>query len=201
MSYLPHMISLTDGQKKKIIDSINNLSPVKIKFTPSQLNKQGNIPILLTKTQINRMKKAASMGKGVVLSLSSSQMRANKSKNGGIIPFLVPIAVAGVSALATGALSALGGLAVNKIANALDKKEGGNIMNQGLPPGVKPNDMSMMPIGGSYSIKIGGCSECGRSDGDGLYPTGVRSTKGNGLFPNGVTNTRGNGIAPTGHRS
>lgn len=189
MSYDKTYIYMSEGQKKKLATAFNKMAPIKIKFSNTQLKKQGNMPIMVTKSQMNRIDKAKKDNKGMMLSISLAQMRAMK-KEGGILPFLIPIAIAGASALATGALSALGGLAVNKIASALDKKGeglgplGGNILPQGLPPGIAPIPIQQLPIGGGVMgpvLQVGGCYNCGY----GLYPIGQKS-RGGGLFPHGV---------------
>ena len=202
MSFSKTNIFLTNGQKKKLTTAFNKMSPIKLKLSSSQLKKQGGIPLMITKTQMNKINKSKRLNKGMMLNISISQMRTMK-KEGGIIPFLIPIAVAGVSALATGALSALGGLAVNKISEALDgnglsplgsglRPLGGNVTMQGLPPVSNPNSLDMLPIGGNIqpSLQIGGRCTCGQLLGQGLYPIGEtfnnNRRRGSGLFPHGV---------------
>lgn len=204
MPYDKTNIYMSEGQKKKLATAFNKMAPIKIKFSNTQLKKQGNMPIMVTKSQMNRIDKSKKDNKGMVLSISLAQMRAMK-KEGGILPFLIPIAIAGASALATGALSALGGLAVNKIASALDKKGeglrplgsgispigsglrpiGGNVLPQGLPPAIAPIPIQQLPAGGGImgpALQVGGCYNCG----SGLYPIGQKS-RGGGLFPSGVS--------------
>lgn len=220
MSFTKTSIFLTNGQKKKLATALKKMSPIKFKLSASQLKKQGGLPMMVTKTQLNNMNKSKRSNKGMMLNVSLSQIRAMK-KEGGILPFLVPIAVAGASALATGALSALGGLAVNKIADALEgeglgplgsglgpigsglgplgsglRPLGGNVTMQGLPPVSIPNSLGMMPIGGNIqpSLQIGGKCSCGQLLGQGLFPIGEtfnnKRRSGSGLFPHGVYSNR-----------
>lgn len=157
MPFVKHQINLTKSQKKKMGKAIETNTPLKLRLSKAQLINKGTIPMLMTMSQINKIKKSIKKGSGMMLNVTSSQIRANK-KEGGIIPFLiplVPLAVAGVSALATGALGALGALAVNKIADAFDKDKG-----EGLKPlggGIAPFGTGLLPLGRNTNpVELGG---------------------------------------------
>jgi hypothetical protein len=245
MSYIKTQLSMTPMQIKNFSNAFNNNNSIKLKLNSSQLKKKTNlVPLMLTKSQFNKLNKNIQMNKGSMVNFSMSQMKAMK-KEGGILPFIIPMVIAGASALATGALSAVGGIAVNKIAEAFEGEGlqplgsglqplgsglqplgsgfgqcgtgqcGGHILPQGLPPGIRPNDMGLISHGGqisntslvvggqkmlntanqalqSVNLKIGGQCQCGQ----GLMPLGYGIKKkkkklefkrvGSGLFPHGV---------------
>ena len=56
MSYQSYSVSLTGGQKANLAIAYKNRSPITIRLKNDQL--EGNFPLLLTKTQINRINKA-----------------------------------------------------------------------------------------------------------------------------------------------
>ena len=56
MSYQSYLVSLTEGQKAKLARAYKNWSPITIRLKNDQL--KGNFPLLLSKTQINRINKA-----------------------------------------------------------------------------------------------------------------------------------------------
>ena len=72
MSYQSYSVSLTEGQRAN--------SPITIRLKNYQL--KGNFPLLLTKTQINRINKADKTGVDIII--SKKQISA-QSKNGGFL--------------------------------------------------------------------------------------------------------------------
>ena len=80
MSYQSYSVSLTEGQKADLARAYKNRSPIKIRLKNDQL--QGNFPLLLTKTQINRINRADKTG--VDINISKMQTSA-QSKNGGFL--------------------------------------------------------------------------------------------------------------------
>ena len=109
MDYILHKVRLSDCQKKNLYDAINKKNSLTLRI--SSENKNGDVPILLTKNQYNKLQTKKT---GVDLKLSARQIQANK-KEGGFLPFLLPIIAA---------LGGLGGIAggASAIANAVNTK-------------------------------------------------------------------------------
>lgn len=93
-----------------------------LRLKRSQLT--GNFPLLLTQTQINRIKKALADGRGTDIEISKSQMSV-QSKNGGFLGALAGLARGSIpvatrlapkieAPLATGALSGLASTGIGK---------------------------------------------------------------------------------------
>ena len=121
MSYQSYSLSLTEGQKANLATAYNNRSPITIRLKNNQF--KGNFPLLLTKTQINRINKADKTG--VDINISKKQISA-QSKNGGFLgalasflatalPTVARIAPKVLVPLATGTLSELASKGVSKI--------------------------------------------------------------------------------------
>ena len=155
MSYDRFPVNLTAHQKRQLRKAIETNTPVKIRLSLSQLTSGDGIPLLLTQAQINKVNKSIQNNKGMMLSMSKTQIRENK-KNGGFLPALIPIAIAIGTALATGAASAVGTYAVNKVIKAVDK--GAGLYPQGTY--------------GEGFTKIPGTDLVVR--GNGLFPHGVK---------------------------
>ena len=114
--YTKYSLALTDGQVKKLGSAIKNDKGITIRLKKIQ---QGNVPLLLTQTQINHLDKKAKANKGA--DLKHAQVSAMK-KDGGILPLLlaaIPALItagkAAAAATALGAAGGLGKLAVDKI--------------------------------------------------------------------------------------
>ena len=89
-------------------------------------NLRGNDELMLTKTQIGKIRKSLASGTGTDIKISKTQIRKVAKHGGNLFPSLaslgarvLPYAVKGLSkavrALATGAVSALGSLGIDKI--------------------------------------------------------------------------------------
>ena len=122
MSYLKYNLKLTDGQKQKLLQSYQKRVPLTLRLKHSQLT--GNDVVFLTKTQVNRIKKSKRDGTGTDIKISQAGIR--KQEGGSIISSLIPMmskvgAMAlpwlskAAAPLATGALSGLSSLGVNKL--------------------------------------------------------------------------------------
>ena len=61
--YYPHRVSLSVGQKSKLAKAYQNNSPVTIRLAKNELN--GLDELMLTKSQIHKVKKAMRDGNGV----------------------------------------------------------------------------------------------------------------------------------------
>lgn len=118
--YHPFKINLSKGQKEKLARAYKTNSAITIRLTKNELSD--NDEIMLTKTQINKIKKSAEEKKDVDLKISKAQIQAiihGGSLFTSLLTKLLPYATSAVSkavpALATGAMSALGSLGINKI--------------------------------------------------------------------------------------
>ena len=101
-----------------------NRSLITLRLEKSDLS--GSDELMLTKTQIGRIQKAMAMNKGVDIKISKSQIR-NVARHGGslwgslaglaskALPMVIPLAKKAAVPLATGALSGLASLGVNKL--------------------------------------------------------------------------------------
>ena len=122
MSYFKYNLKLTDGQKQKLLQSYQKRVPLTLRLKHSQLT--GNDVVFLTKTQVNRIEKSKRDGTGTDIKISQAGIR--KQEGGSIISSLMPMmskvgAMAlpwlskAAAPLATGALSGLSSLGVNKL--------------------------------------------------------------------------------------
>ena len=122
MSYLKYNVSLTQGQREKMLRSFQKKAPFTIRLKNSQLI--GSDPLMLTQTQIKRIEKSRRNGTGTDLRISAAQMR--KQDGGSLFSAILPMmskvgAMAlpwlskAAAPLATGALSGLSSLGVNKL--------------------------------------------------------------------------------------
>ena len=121
--YLEYGVNLSDGQKKSLAKAIKTGSELTLRLKNNQLS--GSDELMLTKTQANKIKKAVSNRTGVDLKISKSHIR--KSVQGGslfsslamlgakALPYVTKAASKAFPALATGAVSALGSLGIDKI--------------------------------------------------------------------------------------
>ena len=118
--YFEYGVNLSEGQKTNLAKAIQTNSELTLRLKNNQL--RGSDELMLTKTQLNKIQKAASNRTGVDLKISKSQIR--KVVQGGslfsslamlgakALPF---VASKALPALATGAVSALGSLGIDKI--------------------------------------------------------------------------------------
>ena len=123
-TYFEYGVTLTDGQKSKLASAIINQSPLTLRLKHSHL--QGSDELMLTKRQIDKIKKSLANGSGSDIKISKTQIRRSVKHGGNLFSSLaslgakvLPYAVKGISkavpALATGAATALGELGINKI--------------------------------------------------------------------------------------
>ena len=117
-------VTLTDGQKSKLLSAIKKRSTIKLRLKHSHL--QGTDKLILTKRQIARIKKSLASGTGTQIDISQTQIRSLAKHGGNLFTSLakigaklLPYAVKGVSkvapAIATGAATALGDLGIKKL--------------------------------------------------------------------------------------
>lgn len=74
-TYHPYKIALTDEQKKKLQTAFATKSAVTLRVKPEQIGRGDEL--LFTATQINRMQKAVSKRKGLILKMSQTQFEKN----------------------------------------------------------------------------------------------------------------------------
>ena len=130
--YFPYGVKLSQGQMKKLSKAYNMRSAVTLRLDKSDL--KGDNELMLTKTQINRIKKAINMNKGVEIRISKTQIRKVVKHGSGLwsslaglaskaLPMVIPLAKKAAGPLASGALSGLASVGVNKLFGS--KKGGG----------------------------------------------------------------------------
>ena len=123
-TYFEYGVTLTDNQKRSLASAMNNKTPLTLRIKNSNLS--GNDELMLTKTQLGKIRKSLANGTGVDIKISKTQIRKVANHGGNLFSSLatlgakvLPYAVKGLSkavpALATGAVSALGSLGIDKI--------------------------------------------------------------------------------------
>ena len=78
--YYPYGVSLSKGQLEKLSRAYNNNSAITIRLARNELS--GPHELMLTKTQINKLRKAMSQGTGSDIKISKTHIR-KVSKHGG----------------------------------------------------------------------------------------------------------------------
>ena len=133
-TYIEYGVTLTDGQKSKLASAILNKSPLTLRLKHSHL--RGSDELMLTKRQIDKIKKSIANGTGSDIKISKTQIRNSVKHGGNLFSSLaslgakvLPYAIKGISkavpALATGAATALGELGINKMFGKGGTKGGG----------------------------------------------------------------------------
>ena len=122
--YFEYHVKLTNGQKSKLASAIRNQSPLTLRL--KHKNLRGSDELMLTKSQISKIKKSISNGTGSDIKISQTQIRNSVKYGGNLFSSLasigakvLPYAIKGITkvapALATGAATALGEIGLNKI--------------------------------------------------------------------------------------
>ena len=122
-TYIEYGVTLTDGQKTKLLRAIKKRSAISLRLKHSHL--KGPDELMLTQRQITRIKKSLANGTGTFIKISETQIRSLVKHGGNLFTSLIslgskllPYAMKGVSkvapAIATGAASALGELGLKK---------------------------------------------------------------------------------------
>ena len=119
-TYIEYHVNLSDGQKANLAKAIEKSSEITLRLKNNQL--RGNDELMLTKTQIKKIEKAAQNNSGVDIKISKTQIRKSVKHGGSLFSSLVslgtkplPYVTKVAPHLATGALSALGSLGIDKI--------------------------------------------------------------------------------------
>ena len=135
--YFEYGVKLSDNQKRSLASAMNSKSPLTLRLKHGNLT--GNDELMLTKTQLKRIQKSLNNGTGADIKISKTQIRKVAKQGGNLFSTLaslgarvLPYAVKGLTkaapALATGAISALGSLGIDKIFG-----KGMHIPNQFFP--------------------------------------------------------------------
>ena len=115
-----YKVNLSQGQKAKLAKAIKDGSALKLRLGKNSLS--GNDELLLSPRQIAKLQKAKKNNTGAEISFSKSAIRKSIKQGGSLwtsLLKLTPFLTKGVSKvaphLATGAVSALGSLGIDKI--------------------------------------------------------------------------------------
>ena len=73
-SYIEYGVTLTDGQKSKLISAIRNKSPLTLRLKHSHL--RGSDELMLSRRQISKIKKSLANGAGPDIKISKTQIRS-----------------------------------------------------------------------------------------------------------------------------
>ena len=122
--YYPYGVSLSKGQLEKLSRAYNNNSAITIRLARNELF--GPHELMLTKTQINKLRKAMSQGTRSDIKISKTQIRKAVKQGGSLwgslislgsklLPMAMPLAKKAAAPLVTGALSGLASPGVDKI--------------------------------------------------------------------------------------
>ena len=119
-TYIEYHVTLSDGQKSKLLSAIQNKSSLTLRLKHSHL--RGPDELMLTKRQIAKIKKSLANGTGTDLNFSKTQITRSVKHGGNLftsLAKLLPFAIKGVSkvapAIATGAATALGEIGLKKL--------------------------------------------------------------------------------------
>ncbi len=100
--YIEHELRFSQHQLKLLADAIGKKTKLSLRFSYEQLTQAQDdtkLKVLLTQTQINRIKKHVRERRGINIDFSLNQMR-EMSKTGGILPLLtlLPLIFGGIAA-------------------------------------------------------------------------------------------------------
>ena len=138
-TYIPHGVTLSQNQRVKLAKALEKREPITIRLSHSELT--GPDELMLTKTQIGRIKKSLVSGKGVDIKISKTQIGKVVKKGGSLftslaalVPKLLPkamqVATKVIPGLATGALTSLGNFTMDKILGQGQGQCGGFLIPQ-----------------------------------------------------------------------
>ena len=106
-TYHPYKIELTDGQKKKLQKAYATKTAVNLRVEPDKVGRCDEL--LLTATQIARLKKTSAAGKGMVIRLSQTQIQNTAQRGGSLFSAMLglarPLIKPALGALASAGLS------------------------------------------------------------------------------------------------
>ena len=125
-AYIPHGVTLSQNQRLKLAKALEKRPVTGITIRLSHNELTGPDELMLTKTQIGRIQKGLTSGKGVDIKISKTQIGKVVKKGGSLfsslaalVPQLLPkamqVASKVVPGLAMGALGSLGNFTMDKI--------------------------------------------------------------------------------------
>ena len=157
--YMNTKVNISEGQKEKLQHAIEaNCSAVSIRLGHEDL--RGNDIIAITESQAKELAKAYENGKGIMIRMSSRQLKHNKKVEGGFLGLLAGLAARALPMLARTVLPALGVGALSGLASTGVQKA----------------------MGSGLYLKKGGLVSQVETDGHGLY---LKPYKGKGLKSHG----------------
>ena len=123
-NYFEYGVHLSDEQKTNLAKAIKTNNELTLRLKNDQL--KGGDELMLTKTQVNKIKKLLKKKTGVDIKISKTQIRKSVRVGGSLfsslallgakaLPYATKAASKALPALATGAVSALGSLGIDKI--------------------------------------------------------------------------------------
>ena len=138
-TYIPHGVTLSQNQRTKLAKAFKNREPITIRLSHNELT--GPDELMLTKTQIGRIRRSLNSGKGVDIKISKTQIGKVVKKGGSLfsslaalVPALLPkamqVASKVVPGLAMGALGSLGNFTMDKILGQGASQVGGFFIPQ-----------------------------------------------------------------------
>ena len=138
-NYIPYGVTLSQNQRTKLAKALKHREPITIRLSRSELS--GPDELMLTKTQIGRIKRSLKSGKGVDIKISKTQIGKVVKKGGSLfsslaalVPTLLPkamqVASKVVPGLAMGALGSLGNFTMDKILGQGHGQVGGFLIPQ-----------------------------------------------------------------------
>ena len=170
-TYLEYHVNLSDGQRVSLAKAMETGSELTLRLKNNQL--RGNDELMLTKTQVNKIQKVIANKTGTDIKISKTQIRKSVKQGGSLfsslavlgakaLPYVTKAASKAFPALATGAVSALGSLGVDKIFGK--GQRGGFLIPQNkidqlikhkgwLTEGQKKQILSAVQSGGEVVIK------------------------------------------------
>ena len=104
-TYHPYKTVLTDGQKKKLQKAYVSKTALALRVRPEQIGRGDEL--LLTATQISRVKTTAAARKGLELKLSQTQIQNTAQRGGNLFSAMLGLARPLIK-LALGALASAG---------------------------------------------------------------------------------------------
>ena len=106
-TYHPFKIALSDGQKKKLQKAYVSKKAVILRVKPGQVGRGDEL--LLTETQISRLKKTSAAGKGTEIKFSQTQIQNTAQRGGNLFSAMLglarPLIKPALGALASAGLS------------------------------------------------------------------------------------------------
>lgn len=143
VQYYSTKVSISDGQKKKMVDAIHAGNPFSLRLTNDNL--YGDDELWLTARQKNKLEKHKAAGKGIVLKFSHRQLRYMGKASG----FLLGLLGSALGSLIPG-LFQTGVKSVEKAVGSGVKKRGQLVK----PPKINPDDLGIH--GGDFDEHEGG---------------------------------------------